>query len=108
MDNEVFDKLKKYDVQFKSMRDSSFCRLPGTPSLTELDECYRKIFNRPSRLLNACSSCIYSCLKELSVVYFIELQVRNETEPKDVTTSVSTEKKTVKTKTATNKSKKKK
>lgn len=103
MDDKVFETLQKYDKQFRQIKDSNYCRLPGSPSLKILDECYKQIFGRNSKLLNGCSSCIYGCLKELSVVYFNE--VDNRTEPKDVTNSVTTKKKVGRPKKATNKDK---
>lgn len=88
MDKEIFDILKEYDVQFTSLKNSNFCRLPGSPTLKILDECYRKIFGRASKLLNGCGSCIMQSLRELSVEYFKELdRVQSETEPKPVTNS---------------------
>lgn len=100
MENEIFEVLKKYDKQFNQIKDSNFCRLMGTPSLKELDECYRKIFGKASKLLNGCNACIMGSLKELSREYF--KQVDLQTEPKTVTNSESTKKKVGRPKKATN------
>lgn len=91
MEKEIFEILKKYDKQFNQIKDSNFCRLMGTPSLKELDDCYRKIFGKASRLLNGCNGCIMNSLRELSNEYF--KQVELETEPETVTDSKSTKKK---------------
>lgn len=91
MDNDTFKIMQKYDKQFREITDSNFCRLPGSPSLNELDGCYRNIFNKKSKLLNGCSNCIYACLKELARVYMNEVQTR--TEPNSATNSKSTKKK---------------
>lgn len=82
MDKETFEILKKYNKQFQQIRESDFCRLPGSPSLKELDECYRNIFGKGSRLLYGCSSCVYASLTELSREYWkqVELETENKTE----------------------------
>ena len=100
MEDRIFEILNEYDKQFKQIRESDFCRLPSSTSLKKLDECYRTIFGKGSRLLNGCSSCIYACLKELSVAYFNEVDRR--TEPKTVTNSESTKKKVGRPRKATN------
>lgn len=82
MDKETFEILKKYNKQFQQIRESDFCRLPGSPSLKELDECYRNIFGKGSRLLYGCSSCVYASLTELSREYWKEVEVQLETENK--------------------------
>ena len=75
MDKETFEILKKYNKQFQQIRESDFCRLPGSPSLKELDECYRNIFGKGSRLLYGCSSCVYASLTELSREYWKQVEV---------------------------------
>ena len=88
MDKETFEILQQYDAQMRSLKETNFCRLPGSPTLKVLDECYRKIFNKGSKLLNGCSNCIYHSLKELSNAYYEYLdKVEAETEPNTVTVS---------------------
>ena len=98
---EDIEILEKYDKQFRQIRDSNFCRLPGSTALKELDEVYRNVFGHSSRLLNGCSGCIYASLKELAKHYFDIVQVR--TEPESVNDSESIKKNTTKNKKATNK-----
>lgn len=100
MEKEVFEILKKYDKQFTQIKESNFCRLMGTPSLKELDDCYRKIFGKASKLLNGCNACIMGSLKELSREYFKQVEI--ETEPETVTDSESIKKKRGRPKKATN------
>lgn len=100
MKNETFEILKEYELQFKQIKESNFCRLPGTPTLKILDECYREIFGKVSKLLNGCSSCIFSSLRDLSREYWKEVDRRTELE--NVTSEESTKKKRGRPKKATN------
>lgn len=100
MTQEIFEILQKYDKQFRTIRDSQFCRIPSRTALEELNDCYRTIFGHSSKLLNGCSSCIFEGLRHLSQEYFKEVQ--RQSEPKVVTDSVSE----IKTKKKNNRSQK--
>jgi hypothetical protein len=92
MTDELFEILKQYDFQFRTIRDSNFCRIPGRRALEELNDAYNQLFNSQSKLLNGCSNCIMDGLRRLSEKYFEEVQKR--TEPKTVTNCKSDNKKT--------------
>lgn len=83
MEETIFQTLTKYEKQFRQIKESDYCRLPGTPSLRELDECYRVIFGKGSKLMNGCSNCIYNSLRELSKAYWKEVESRTELEKKE-------------------------
>lgn len=104
MNEEIFNILKKYEPQFTTIRQSNFCRIPGRRALEELNDAYIQLFNSQSRLLNGCSNCIMDGLRRLANEYFNEVQ--RQSEPKPVSNSESTVKKTRKNNKSQNKTQK--
>lgn len=84
MTNEIFEKLTPYRENLYTSTYGDYVRLMSIKDKEILGQIYKEHFNKDSKMLNGCTRCLLSNLKELGKDYFQKEEELNKKDKKDI------------------------
>lgn len=83
---EQFDYIAQSEIEFVKAVKENYFRVVNRNMLAEYAKIYKSVFGKDSKILNGCSRCVLTDIKQLAKVYFddkAELEAQKNIEVAD-------------------------